>query len=227
PSHRVVASALLSRPPLILPPLSPLERSYYAYQRRIHRALAKPASVSQSWFFKKGTQAEKSFMKAFEMAAEEVEGAPDYVPRETEADKKGDVTSLERKADRTLYLLLKKNRKEHAWQFPQGGVEGEESLLEAAKRELHEETGVNVDVWPSGRVPAGAYTYPFPAEHKKKHPEHEGAKVFFMPMRIIRGQVEPNKQEGIVDFAWLTKEEVKEKVSPEYWEAVEPMLSDY
>lgn len=130
------------------------------------------------------------------MAAEEVEGAPDYVPRETEADKKGDITSLERKADRTLYLLLKKNRKEHAWQFraytvylshrrmltgymctAQGGVEGEESLLEAAKRELHEETGVNVDVWPSGRVPAGAYTYPFPAEHKKKHPEHEGAKV--------------------------------------------------
>jgi large subunit ribosomal protein L46 len=46
-------------------------------------------------------------------------------------------------------------------------------------------------------------------------------------MRILRGQVEPNKQEGIVDFAWLTKEEVKEKVSPEYWAAVEPMLSDY
>ncbi|BGP28238.1 hypothetical protein JCM10295v2_007225 [Rhodotorula toruloides] len=244
-SHRVVASALLSRPPLILPPLSPLERSYYSYQRRIHRALAKPTSVSQQWFFKKGTQAEKSFvefekrvakeeeqgdleqLRAFEMAAEEVEGAPDFAVRETETDKKGDVTSLERKADRTLYLLLKKDRREHAWQFPQGGVEGEESLIEAAKRELHEETGVNVDVWPSGRVPAGAYTYAFSAEHKKKHPEHEGAKVFFMPMRIIRGQVEPNKQEGIVDFAWLTKEEVKEKVSPEYWAAIEPMLSDY
>lgn len=136
------------------------------------------------------------------MAAADVEGAPDFAPRETEADKKGDVKSLERKADRTLYLLLKKDRKQHAWQFrasctlssgfaiadfalraAQGGVEGEESLVEAAKRELHEETGVNVDVWPSGRVPAGAFTYAFPAAHKKKHPEHEGAKVRFCALR--------------------------------------------
>jgi hypothetical protein len=27
------------------------------------------------------------------------------------------VTSLERKMDRTLYLLLKKDRKDNAWQF--------------------------------------------------------------------------------------------------------------
>lgn len=45
-------------------------------------------------------------------------------------------------------------------------------------------------------------------------------------MRVIRGQAKPNKKEGLVDFAWLTKEEVREKVTPEYWQAVEPMLSD-
>jgi len=47
-----------------------------------------------------------------------------------------------------------------------------------------------------------------------------------MPMRIVRGQPVPNAKDGIVDYAWLTKEEVKDKVSTEYWDAVAPALSD-
>lgn len=50
--------------------------------------------------------------------------------RETEADKQGDRRSLQRRLDQVLYLLVKKPRKEHAWQMPQGGVEEGESLLE-------------------------------------------------------------------------------------------------
>lgn len=56
-------------------------------------------------------------MRPFEMAREEVEGASEVMEKETAADKSGDVKSLERKADRTVYLLLKKKRSEHAWQF--------------------------------------------------------------------------------------------------------------
>ncbi len=51
-------------------------------------------------------------------------------PRLTEADVSGDMRSLNRKLDRVLYMLVKKPRKDHSWQMPQGGVEGEESLLE-------------------------------------------------------------------------------------------------
>lgn len=51
-------------------------------------------------------------------------------PRRTEADRTGDMRSLDRQLDRVLYLLVKKPREEHAWQMPQGGVEGEESLIE-------------------------------------------------------------------------------------------------
>ena len=51
-------------------------------------------------------------------------------PRLTEADRAEDMRSLDRQLDRVLYLLVKKPREEHAWQMPQGGVEGEESLIE-------------------------------------------------------------------------------------------------
>ena len=44
-------------------------------------------------------------------------------PRETEADRRGDRQSLQRRLDQVLYLLVKKPRREHTWQMPQGGVE--------------------------------------------------------------------------------------------------------
>ena len=50
--------------------------------------------------------------------------------RLTEADKNNDLKSVQRKLDQVLYLLVKKDRSEHAWQMPQGGLEGNESLLE-------------------------------------------------------------------------------------------------
>ncbi|KAK4054445.1 glycosylphosphatidylinositol anchor biosynthesis [Microbotryomycetes sp. JL201] len=242
--RRIVAAALLSRAPLMLPRPTQFEQAYYNYHRKIAGALAKPADVSSSWFFKSGSAAEKSFaafnarveketgseplQQAYEMAADEVEGATRPSAGLNDVEERGTVQSLERRLDRTLYLLLKKDRREHAWQFPQGGVEEGESLLDAAKRELVEETGPNMDVWHIGRVPAGAYSYSFPKDWvKKTKSQHEGAHVFFLPMRVIRGQTKPNKNEGLVDFAWLTKEEIKEKVSPEYWDAIEPMLSDF
>ena len=58
-----------------------------------------------------------------------------FIPssRETEADRTGDMRSLERKLDRVLYLLVKKPRNEHTWQMPQGGIEENESLAEVCK----------------------------------------------------------------------------------------------
>jgi putative (di)nucleoside polyphosphate hydrolase len=41
------------------------------------------------------------------------------------------------------FLLVHKPRRNHAWQFPQGGIDQGESVLEAAKRELKEELGTD------------------------------------------------------------------------------------
>lgn len=51
----------------------------------------------------------------------ELESVPDEdsVQEDTKAD--ADLHNFDRKASRTLYLLAKKNRKEHAWQFRKFG----------------------------------------------------------------------------------------------------------
>jgi hypothetical protein len=47
-------------------------------------------------------------------------------PRITEADRAGDVSTLNRKLDRTLYLLIK--NKEGRWRFPEDRIYGRENL---------------------------------------------------------------------------------------------------
>jgi large subunit ribosomal protein L46 len=49
-------------------------------------------------------------------------------PRETEADRTGDVKRLDRKLDRTLYLVMQ--NKDGAWEFPTAAVPTDETLHE-------------------------------------------------------------------------------------------------
>jgi len=42
----------------------------------------------------------------------------------------------------------------------------------------------------------------------------------------MAGQVSPNGK-SVFDFAWLTKEEIKEKVDAAYWDGVKDMLSNF
>lgn len=51
-------------------------------------------------------------------------------PRVSKADLENDTRSLDRKMSRTLYLLVKKNRLENSWRFPQSLLVGKENLLE-------------------------------------------------------------------------------------------------
>lgn len=51
---------------------------------------------------------------------------PRPLPRETEADRTNDLKSLNRKLDRSLYLLIK--RKDGQWRFPEDRLYGRENL---------------------------------------------------------------------------------------------------
>ncbi|KAG0370669.1 39S mitochondrial ribosomal protein L46-domain-containing protein [Gamsiella multidivaricata] len=199
-------------------------------QQEAERAASSSSSASS-------TASKSSASKGSEAAAAEelteedrvaaMETKIEFNARVTEADRNNDIKSLERALQRTLYLIVKKPRDQHAWQFPQGGVRVCENLQEAAGRELQEECGGNMDLWFVGRVPIGHYMYSPPVGSMPESSANvKGIKVFFMKAHIFAGQVQVDNKE-IVDFAWVTKQEMKDYVSSEYYEAVKDMLSDF
>ena len=45
--------------------------------------------------------------------------------------------------NRKVLLCARADKKSNQWQFPQGGIDNEEDIIDAARRELHEETGIS------------------------------------------------------------------------------------
>lgn len=204
---------ILSRPPRQLSPLTNFEKEYYKYARKVNRALGD--RFDPEWFFRKGSQAEQAYkdmegehiaqyryklqdaadrpriVLVCSAAAQEGKELLTYPSEQdaTETAQDEDLHNLERRKDRTLYLLAKKNRTKHTWQFrklyhfvkkcyrtwliksfakmaAQGGVEQKETLSQAAMRELVEEFGSDLDVWQTGKIPAAYHAYDLPEATK-------------------------------------------------------------
>lgn len=109
---------------------------------------------------------------------------------------------------KTEVLLLRKPRKNDAWQLPQGGVEEGETLEVAALRELKEEAGIDAEVL--GRSQE-VYQYDFPASYRRFRPDNVcGQKVEF-----VFAKADP-RQEVVVDndeieaFAWVDPADITE-----------------
>lgn len=80
------------------------------------------------------------------------------LPRRTAADEKGDVRSLERALDRTLFLLVRNGKEGNApWRFPAARLdrEGKENLHQAAPRGVQSILGRDMDLWLVGHAPVG------------------------------------------------------------------------
>ncbi|KAI7904925.1 uncharacterized protein BX663DRAFT_501051 [Cokeromyces recurvatus] len=94
-----------------------------------------------------------------------------------------DIHNVQRKPSEKLYLLVKKPREDHAWQFPQGGLKKKhnETIPQGALRELAEECGQDIQVKLIDEMePFCVYQYSFPIEFimsKKKKKRYAGAKV--------------------------------------------------
>jgi len=121
------------------------------------------------------------------------------------------------------YLIVKKPRKNNAWQFPQGGVDAGESGWQAAKRELVEECGESLCVKFKGEQALGTYQYLFPADFKRHDPKIVGAKVSFFRAEYIDGEVEVDGKE-IIDHKWVVESELKDYFDSEYLKKMKKML---
>ena len=123
--HRLVASAVLQRWPVITEEPNSFEKAYAAYKKALDTEHAR--TFVPELFFKRTSTGKGGIRLESALDTEGVGFKP--ASRTTAADEKGDMRSLDRKLDRTLYLVVKKPRSWHAWQFPQGGFEDSDDGL--------------------------------------------------------------------------------------------------
>lgn len=100
------------------------------------------------------------------------------------------------------YLLLQSTNKGNFWGFPKGHVEGDESLLETAQREIREETTLTPHIDTSFHV----YTeYDLPNGNHKQM-------TLYMAEVTDKPTIKRQKEE-IKDYEWLPYDAARERLT--------------
>jgi len=115
------------------------------------------------------------------------------------------------------YLLVRKPRARHAWQFPQGGLEPNETAKQAALREFWEEIGTDkVEIGEEEAI--FKYDYPANPHFPPSVSEEDKTKYVGQEIHIFYGQflgddadiaLAPNE---LVEYRWVDAAEIAELV---------------
>tara|TARA_A100001011_G_scaffold171425_1_gene180288 strand:- start:7193 stop:7813 length:621 start_codon:yes stop_codon:yes gene_type:complete len=106
---------------------------------------------------------------------------------------------LVERTDNKLLFIFRNNK----WDLPKGGVEKNELIVEAAKREVTEETGV-VDLIVQNQLPETYHIF-------KKGKRFRLKKTYWYRMSTnYTGQLQPQIEEGIQKTEWISKDGIKD-----------------
>ncbi|KAJ7396864.1 39S ribosomal protein L46, mitochondrial [Pitangus sulphuratus] len=144
-------------------------------------------------------------------------------PRITDADKKNIRTSLNRKLDSNLMLLVKqKIGNQELWLLPQVEWQPGETLRSTAERAMATFLGDHIQAKILGNAPYGIYKYKFPRAIRTE--DNVGAKVFFFKAFLESNDF--TQTELKADYLWVTKNELGDYLKPEYLKKVNRFLLD-
>ena len=104
-------------------------------------------------------------------------------------------------------LLMIRSR-EH-WDLPKGHVESGESSSEAALREVEEETGIRGEIIDSRPIMTTWHAYDTYGQWELKSTE-------WWAMRSIGGELSAQRDEGITEVVWCSREQLAERLKSSY-----------
>ena len=106
---------------------------------------------------------------------------------------------LVQRTDNKLLFIFRNNK----WDLPKGGVEKKELIIEAAQREVTEETGVS-DLIVQKQLSETFHIF-------KKGKRYRLKKTYWYKMSTsYMGKTEPQTEEGIHKTKWVSKEKIDE-----------------
>jgi putative (di)nucleoside polyphosphate hydrolase len=124
------------------------------------------------------------------------------------------------------FLLVHKPRKNHAWQFPQGGVDEGETLEQAGLRELQEELGT--DKFQGFEKSSHVFFYNFPVDYVRddKYTGHKQS-YFLVEFTGSDSDIQLDSKE-LDEFRWVYQNELPEYIeSPEYLKKVNQVILEF
>lgn len=200
---------LLCRNPLVLPRLPESTRSYLLSRQADSNAQAR--LFDASFYYKKGTLAEQEWRDAQELATEGY-AQPAELELRNLTTKHVDgqpLDAIARKRSSKVYLVVKNTD----WRLAEFPVENEQILSDANAAHLTRLVA-NAETWTVGNKPVGHY------ESAKDIVYLFLTQTFYLKSYVVKGTPQID-----AEHAWLTKEECKEKMSSDYYEAIQGMLT--
>lgn len=137
-------------------------------------------------------------------------------PRETEADKSGNVKTLDRRLKTRVYLAVKGSEDNSKWTLPTVDVNDDETLLEATKRAVANAAGDKLELYCPSPCPMAVDMKVYSDEDQAKYGTF-GTKTFFLRVQYDEGDVSEEDNDGS-DYAWLDREEMTQRVREEQGE---------
>mmetsp|Transcript_17523 Transcript_17523/g.26514 ORF Transcript_17523/g.26514 Transcript_17523/m.26514 type:complete len:347 (-) Transcript_17523:120-1160(-) len=206
----IKVAAMIERIPIITPDKPDWEMDYL----NLFAELQRYDNVRYPKELKMADPMEFEILTEEELLAQLPEGFTP-APRVTEADKSGDVQTLNRKLNTRVYLSIKPNEDE-GWMLPTASIniDKKETFLEGAKRATQMVAGESLELFCPSNCPMGVSAVEYTEEERKANGDSFfGEKTFYMRIQYDDGDVEESSAGKMNDWGWLTRDEMVDKVS--------------